>query len=259
MTHWIGRENINGFEVAQCGKEECARAVLAQLKESDSVRVGPIWLACFNPHSYAVSKKDFGFRSALHSADYLIPDGIGVVLASVVLGGVIRRRVTGFDFFQEMMGGLDKAGGGTVFFLGSSTDTLHSITLKCGREFPNVNVAGTFSPEYAEDFSEAQNQQMIAAINAVKPDILWVGLTAPKQEKWIFEMAPQLDVKFAAGIGAVFDFYIGKVRRSPKIFQRLGLEWLPRLLQEPRRLWRRTFVSAPIFCLDVFKSYIQKV
>jgi N-acetylglucosaminyldiphosphoundecaprenol N-acetyl-beta-D-mannosaminyltransferase len=77
--------------------------------------------------------------------------------------------------------------------------------------------------------------------------VLWVGMTAPKQESWIHQLRERLDVRFAAAIGAVFDFYIGRIKRSPPAFQTLGLEWLPRLVQEPRRLWRRMFVSAPIF------------
>lgn len=84
-----------------------------------------------------------------------------------------------------------------------------------------------------------------------KPDILWVGMTAPKQEKWIYKNRDKLDVKFIGAIGAVFDFYAGKVKRSHPAFQKMGLEWLPRLLQEPQRLWRRNFVSNPKFMFDV--------
>jgi N-acetylglucosaminyldiphosphoundecaprenol N-acetyl-beta-D-mannosaminyltransferase len=97
---------------------------------------------------------------------------------------------------------------------------------------------------------------MIAAINASKADVLWVGMTAPKQEKWIFENRARLNVKFAGAIGAVFDFYTGRVKRSHPVFQRLGLEWLPRLVQQPRRLWRRMFVSAPIFVWHVLKQKV---
>jgi N-acetylglucosaminyldiphosphoundecaprenol N-acetyl-beta-D-mannosaminyltransferase len=118
-------------------------------------------------------------------------------------------------------------------------------------------VAGTFSPPYKPEFSPAELDMMIAAINAVRPDVLWVGMTAPKQEKWIYQNRHRLQVKFIGAVGAVFDFYTGRVKRSHPIFQNLGLEWLPRLLQEPRRLWRRMGVSAPIFIWHVLKAKIS--
>ena len=88
---------------------------------------------------------------------------------------------------------------------------------------------------------------MLAAVNAVAPDVLWVGMTAPKQEKWLFENRGNLNVKFAGAVGAVFDFYTGRVKRSHPKFQRLGFEWLPRLIREPSRLWSRNFISTPKF------------
>jgi len=91
---------------------------------------------------------------------------------------------------------------------------------------------------------------MFRRLNHARPDVLWVGMTAPKQEMWIHRVGPQLEVKFAAAIGAVFDFYTGRVKRSSPVFQRLGLEVAPAASPEPRRLWRRMFVSAPIFVRD---------
>ena len=98
------------------------------------------------------------------------------------------------------------------------------------------------------------NQKMIEAINRVKPDVLWVGMTAPKQEKWIYQNKDKLDVKFIGAIGAVFDFYAGTKKRSQPFFQKIGLEWLPRLLGEPRRLWHRNFVSNPVFLMRVLRQ-----
>ncbi len=98
---------------------------------------------------------------------------------------------------------------------------------------------------------------MIEPITEAAADVVWVGMTAPKQEKWIAEMRPQLPVKFAGAIGAVFDFYTGEVKRAHPVFQKMGLEWLPRLLQQPRRLWRRMAVSAPIFLWDVFRACLS--
>jgi N-acetylglucosaminyldiphosphoundecaprenol N-acetyl-beta-D-mannosaminyltransferase len=104
---------------------------------------------------------------------------------------------------------------------------------------------------------DVELEAMIAAINQASPDILWVGMTAPKQEKWIHQNLHRLDVRFAAAIGAVFDFYTGRVIRSHPVFQRLGLEWLPRLIQEPGRLWRRMFISAPVFMWHVVRARLR--
>ena len=99
---------------------------------------------------------------------------------------------------------------------------------------------------------------MVEAINRAKPDVLWVGMTAPKQEKWVRQHRDRLEVRFIGPVGAVFDFFIGRVQRSHPLFQRLGLEWLPRLLQEPRRLWRRNFISNPSFLLRVLRARLAR-
>ena len=122
------------------------------------------------------------------------------------------------------------------------------------RDYPRIRFAGSYSPPFKQEYSEDELEAMIAAINQARPDILWVGMTAPKQEKWLCQNLYRLDVRFAAAIGAVFDFYTGRVRRSHPIFQRLGLEWLPRLVQEPMRLWKRMFISAPIFLWHVVRA-----
>lgn len=122
------------------------------------------------------------------------------------------------------------------------------------QDFPNIELAGAYSPPFKPEYTRAELDEMIAAVNAVEPDVLWVGMTAPKQEKWIYDNLSMLDVKFVGAIGAVFDFYTGRVKRAHPIFQKLGLEWLPRLLQQPRRLWRRMFISAPIFLWHLLKQ-----
>ena len=217
------------------------------------------WLACLNPHSYVVALRDALFKSALRSATWLIPDGYGIVLASAVLGGTVDVRITGADVFRELSVCLNERGGRSVFFLGSDEQTLKLIFSRMAIEFPNIRVAGGYSPPYRARFSAAETDDMINAINGVSPDVLWVGMTAPKQEKWIFENRHKLDIGFAGAIGAVFDFYSGRVTRPSVRFQRLGLEWLPRLVREPKRLWGRMFISAPIFLCHVFKARVLKL
>jgi N-acetylglucosaminyldiphosphoundecaprenol N-acetyl-beta-D-mannosaminyltransferase len=214
----------------------------------------PIYLVCANPHSFEISRKDLTFHSALRKADFLLPDGFGIVLASRLCGGAIQNRITGSDIFIGLSETLNTNGGLSYFFLGSTDETLMAIQSKIAVEFPNIRFAGAYAPPFKTAFSKEEDRIMIEAVNAVQPDVLWVGMTAPKQEKWIFRNRDKLNVKFIGAVGAVFDFYVGNVKRSHPFFQDIGLEWLPRLLQEPRRLWQRMFVSAPIFMLQVLKE-----
>ncbi|MDO3720313.1 WecB/TagA/CpsF family glycosyltransferase [Marinobacter sp. chi1] len=243
------KEDILGYRVDALSPGECCDQICNSIEAGEKR-----WLACMNPHSYAVSLQDQTFSSALHNSDYLVADGVGVVYASQMLGGNISERVTGSDVFSGVLERLNRTGGRRVFFLGSTEETLAAIRKRLARDYPNVILAGTYSPPFKPEYSRQELDEMIAAVNLAQADVLWVGMTAPKQEKWIMDNFQELDVRFAAAIGAVFDFYTGRVKRSHPAFQRVGLEWLPRLVQEPKRLWRRMFVSAPVFLIDVLKS-----
>lgn len=243
-------QNILGYEIDTLAISNLNIEIQLTL-EKDERKCA--WLACFNPHSYAISKTDLIFETALRSANWLVADGVGVVIAGRILGRPIKERIAGADIFGAVMSDLNNRRG-TVFFLGSTKKTLELIEQKIGLDYPNVTLTGTYSPPFKPTYSVDELDMMIDAVNQKKPDVLWVGMTAPKQEKWIAELQTRLDVKFAGAIGAVFDFYSGQVRRSHPLFQRLGLEWLPRLLRQPRRLWRRMFISAPVFLLDVIRQ-----
>lgn len=253
-------ENIAGYEVDKLSINACVEDIVEWItgRRTSLVPDGCRWLACMNPHSYAVSLKDPEFSKALHAADWLVPDGGGIVLASKILGGEIAERVTGSDVFLGVLEALEREGDCSVFFLGSTEHTLDAIRLRIAVDYPNVRIAGTYSPPFKAHYSKDELDSMVTAINGASPDVLWVGMTAPKQEKWINAESGRLNVRFAGAIGAVFDFYTGQVKRSHPVFQRLGLEWLPRLAQEPRRLWRRMFISAPIFLWYVLREKILK-
>lgn len=241
---------ILGYQIDALSVAECAENVI------DSVRTPHRrkWLACMNPHSYVVALNDGAFAQALRDADWLIPDGAGIVLASRILGAAVRERVSGPDVFYAVHEMLDRAGGARVFFLGGTAETLALIEARMRADYPGIQLAGTYSPPFTPHYSSAEIDHMVEAVNAARADVLWVGLTAPKQEKWIFENSKRLNVRFIGAVGAVFDFYAGTVKRSPAVFRRLGLEWLPRLIQQPRRLWRRMFHSAPIFLWHVLRA-----
>ena len=202
-----------------------------------------------NPHSYCVANEDLDFKQALENSDILLPDGIGIVWAEKFLNSNRIKKIAGYDLFLFLMNKLNNESG-SVFFLGASQETLNEIKIKCSIEYPNVTFGG-FSPPYKTTFSEEDSKIMCKEVNIHKPDVLFVGMTAPKQEKWVHVFKNHLEVKNICAVGAVFDFYAGNVKRSSAFWINLGLEWLPRLIKEPRRLFYRNFVSTPKFILDV--------
>src|SRR5690606_35605517 len=202
-----------------------------------------------NPHSYCVAKKDKAFAKALSSADVLLPDGIGVVLATKFLRGIDIPKIAGMDMQLHLLKKADEKGL-RVFYLGSTQQTLDLIRAKVQEEYPKVQVA-VHSPPFKPVFSQEDDRDMILRINAFKPDILFVGMTAPKQEKWVHGNKDALEVGIIASIGAAFDFYAGTVKRSGPFWVKMGLEWLPRLIREPRRMARRNFISTPEFLWEI--------
>lgn len=208
-----------------------------------------------NAHSYNVAQTDELFAAALKGGDALIPDGASIVKACRWIGATSQpaERIAGWDLFVMEMQRLNDRGG-KCLFVGSSEKVLSLIRERAVADYPNIEVE-TYSPPYKPEFSEADNQRMIEVINAAKPDLLWIGMTAPKQEKWAFAHWSELSIDCHVGtIGAVFDFYAGTMKRAPLWWQRHGLEWLYRLLREPRRMWRRYVVGNVVFLWRIFKE-----
>lgn len=227
--------------------------------DMDAWPEGKFLIDTVNAHSFVVARKDGVFAKALMRADALLPDGISIVKACRWLGtkNAPVEKIAGADLFAYEMGKLEEKGG-TCFFLGSSPSTLEKIVERAAKDYPHIDIK-TFSPPYKAVFSPEENQAMVDAVNAADPDLLWVGMTAPKQEKWLDEHWAELDIRCHAGaIGAVFDFFAGTVERAPQKWIDLGLEWLYRLLKEPRRTWRRYLVSNPRFLWLVLQERLAK-
>lgn len=202
-------------------------------------------VATLNPHSYVIARRDRLFREALRQTDILLPDGVGMLLAAKVLKERAIKKISGSDLHEWVIGALEKKGG-SCFYLGSSEGTLQQISARITSENPRVR-AGFHSPPFKEHFTAEENDAMIKVVNAFGPDVLFVGMTAPKQEKWVYQNRKRLNVPLICCIGAAFDFYAGTVKRPGRFWISMGLEWLPRLLREPRRLWKRNLVSTPLF------------
>lgn len=202
-----------------------------------------------NAHSFNVAQKDELFAEALQNGDYLIPDGASIVKACHWLKAKSqpKERITGWELFSFEMERLGRSEERKVMFMGSSEAVLTKIKEKAAVDFPNLEVV-TYSPPYKAEFSQEDNNAIINAINEADPDLLWIGMTAPKQEKWTYQHWNELDIHCHVGtIGAVFDFYAGTVKRAPKWMQEHSFEWLYRLIKEPKRMWRRYLIGNVLF------------
>ncbi len=208
-----------------------------------------------NAHSYNTVQQDEDFNKALQSSSILLPDGISVVWAMRLLTGQKLQKIAGADLFFYEMERMNSTGG-KCFFLGSSNENLKKIKERAAKDYPNVKVY-TFSPPYKSEFSDLDNKIMLDAVNTVKPDVLFVGMTAPKQEKWAYQQFENLEAGHVCCVGAVFDFYAGTVKRAPNWMIKLGMEWSYRLLKEPRRMWRRYLLGNFQFIGHVFLEKIK--
>jgi len=206
-----------------------------------TIKAPKVLINTINAHSFNTVQIDKDFGEALESSNILLPDGVSVVWAMRMLTGIKLKKVAGADLFFYEMKRLN-AIGGKCFFLGSSNDTLQLILKKAAIEYPNVKVF-SYSPPYKPVFSDEDNKAMIDAVNAVQPDVLFIGMTAPKQEKWAHSHFDELQVGHVCCIGAVFDFYAGKINRAPNWMIKIGMEWFYRLVKEPKRMWRRYLIG----------------
>lgn len=218
---------------------------------------GKTLINTINQYSFCIAEQDEAFKKALQQSDILLPDGMAIVAAVQLLNGHKIKKIAGADIHQYLLEDLNKKGG-SCFYLGSSENTLQKIVSRLALDFPNVKV-GTFSPPYKSEFSVIDNQQMIAAVNAFQPEVLFVGMTAPKQEKWSYQQKEQLDAKIICSIGAVFDFYAGTVERPSPFWIKLRLEWFIRLVKEPKRMWKRYLYYGPVFIQLILKEKFKRL
>jgi N-acetylglucosaminyldiphosphoundecaprenol N-acetyl-beta-D-mannosaminyltransferase len=204
-----------------------------------------------NQYSYMVAENDNEFKSALLASDILLPDGVGVTAAMKVLSNENVKKIAGADIHVYILEKLN-ASGGRVFYLGSSENTLSLIEKRLADEYPNITVK-TLSPPFKQNFTQAESLAFVATINSFNPDALFIGMTAPKQEKWAAKYKDELDAKIICSIGAVFDFYAGTINRPGDFWIDMGLEWMVRLAQNPKRMAKRYLYYGPAFIRDIFK------
>ena len=238
--------------------------ILGSVAELATLPKGKLLINTINAHSFNTAKKDKLFAEALTNGDALIPDGVSIVKACrwIKAKSQPKERIAGWDLFEFEMNKIEQleirnvssSSQRTVMFMGSSQKVIDIIVKRAAEVYPHLKVV-TYSPPYKPEFSDEDNKAIIDAINAADPDLLWIGMTAPKQEKWTYSHWSELNIHCHVGtIGAVFDFFAGTVERAPMWWQRNGLEWLYRLLKEPKRMWRRYIIGNALFLWNMLKE-----
>ena len=250
----VPSEDILGYNVCTSDIDEIVSFVISHIFSDSCCK----FFACLNPHSAEIAENDKSFREAISNAEFITADGVGIILASILSHGTIRKRVTGYDIFEGINRELDAIGGRSIFLMGSSPENLQKMKRLIAADYPNIYVAGLLSPDLHDSTDNSHDEQIVQKINETNPDVVWVGLGAPKQEKWVYKNHAKLNAKFVGPIGAVFDFYTCNVKRAGPMWQKLGLEWLPRLAQEPKRLWRRSLISGPSFLIRVVQYKFRR-
>jgi N-acetylglucosaminyldiphosphoundecaprenol N-acetyl-beta-D-mannosaminyltransferase len=206
-------------------------------------------------HSLTVALDDPDMSEALRGASLVLPDGMPVVWAANMLGANLKERVYGPELMLRFSERCAERGHRVWLYGGRDQGSLAQLALNLRRRLPGINIVGGYSPPFRPMTAEEEDA-LVDQINAAKPDMLWVGIGVPKQEKWMARMRERLDVPVMCAVGAAFDFHAGRISQAPTWMQQRGLEWIYRLAQEPRRLLPRYLYSNPRFLLAFARQYI---
>lgn len=249
---------ILGVAVDSTPKEELLKRVLSFIKIKKQ-----FFIVTPNPEIILLSQKDTTLRNALNSADISLPDGVGLVFAARMLNLKIKSRIPGRKFMVNLFK-LAHTHKLKVYLLGGDRAVISGSLTRIKNEYPSIIAAGAVGPKLGLDANPADNtaiqvqKALITTINAFKPDILIIGFGAPKQEKWFSNNREKLSVAGAMVVGGSLDVYSRQKKASPEILNRLGLEWMWRLLTEPKRL-SRIINAVFIFPISIFREQISSL
>jgi len=202
-------------------------------------------------------QKDNDLLCSYESADVVLADGVPIIWGSKLLGTPLKEKVSGSDIFPKLCERASQKKY-SIFFLGGIKGIGEKASIKLKLDYPDLDIVGTYSPPFGFEYDSHENKRIIELINKNSPDILCVFLGVPKQEKWLYQYRDQLDVKVSICLGASLDFIAGKVKRAPVWMQKNGLEWLFRIFQEPKRMFKRYFIDDFVFFPLFIKFFILK-
>ena len=234
------KETVLGIQVNTEGYDELLPLVFEQIEKNNKSLIVAI-----NPEKIMKAKEDSSLKTLLNNAEFQIPDGIGVILASKIQKGQITSRVTGVDMMLRLCEEAAKRNK-PIFLYGGKPGVADQAAAKLQELYPSIQIAGT------QDGYEKDNQKVLDKINEAKPDLLFVAMGSPKQENWINANRDLLHPTIYQGVGGSFDVLAGNVKRAPAAFQKVGMEWFYRLMKEPHRLKRQ--MALPLFLMEVARG-----
>jgi N-acetylglucosaminyldiphosphoundecaprenol N-acetyl-beta-D-mannosaminyltransferase len=230
--------------------DDVVDAIVRQAEGSDSME----YVVTPNAHHVVMLQEDGVFRAIYESAFLSVPDGVPLLWAAKLLGQPLRGRVNGTDLFEVLCARAAERGL-RVFLLGGREGAADAAAAALVSRYPGLEICGTYAPPFGFEHQPDEMARITTTINAAKPHLLFVGLGAPKQEYWMFVNRKELDARVALGIGVSFEFVGGIVQRAPVWMRGIGLEWLHRLLSEPKRLWKRYLVGNFVFCRLILRQW----
>jgi len=251
QTTWISimnsppTVNVLGVGVSAINPATALRAVAAALDRREKG-----YICVTGVHGVSEAQGDESFSQILNRAFLCTPDGMPLVWAGRLQGRKEMSRVYGPDLMLAVLE-LSESRGHRQFFYGGADGTAEALRQRLLRRFPKLQIAGTFEPPF-RPLDSGERARLKELVRAARPDIMWIGLSTPKQERFMAEYLGELEVTLMVGVGAAFDFHAGRVRQAPLWMRRSGLEWLFRLCREPRRLWKRYLKNNPLFLLRIF-------
>ncbi|HEY57794.1 MAG TPA: WecB/TagA/CpsF family glycosyltransferase [Anaerolineae bacterium] len=233
--------NVLGVGISAVTMETAIQTIERWIQTKDETR----YVCVTELHGLMESQRHESIRLVYNRADMVVPDGMAVVWAMHWLGYKWVERVYGPDLMMALCERSVKTGC-RHFLYGGAPGVPELLAHRLRNRFPGLNIVGTYSPPF-RPLTPQEDAEVVAMIHQARPDIVWIGLSTPKQEQWMAEHADRLQNVVMIGVGAAFDFHAGIKRRAPRWMQKRGLEWFFRLMQEPRRLWKRYLPNIPLF------------
>lgn len=244
----IERINVLGVGVHALNMQSALESIQKAISER---RKG--YVCVTGVHGISEAQTDAGFKRILNNAFLCTPDGMPLVWVGWLKGRKEMDRVYGPDLMLSLLAVSEKWGY-RHFFYGGGNGTVNTLKEQLQRRFPHLQICGVYEPPFRK-LSDSELSDLQHQLEKAKPDVMWIGLSTPKQEKFMAEHLAKLNVTLMIGVGAAFDFHAGRTRQAPRWMQRSGLEWFFRFCTEPRRLWRRYLKNNPLFVIRIFLQF----
>jgi N-acetylglucosaminyldiphosphoundecaprenol N-acetyl-beta-D-mannosaminyltransferase len=234
------RVNVLGVGISAINMDQAMTRIGSALRRKEKG-----YICVTGVHGVSEAQSDEAFRNILNRAFLCTPDGMPLVWVGRLKGEKQMDRVYGPDLMLALMR-ISEGEGWRHFFYGGANGTAELLRTRLLARFPKLQITGIYEPPF-RPLNDQERQSLAEQIRVARPDVMWIGLSTPKQERFMAENLDGLDVTLMIGVGAAFDFHAGKVKQAPRWMQRSGLEWFYRLCREPKRLWKRYFKNNPLF------------